>query len=83
MCECGGNEDVAHLPGTYSLACPFKEAGGPALPPSEPPDWSFNVVDASNLERNLYLTTQLIELRAPLVLRVQHERCRRGPGHSI
>jgi len=33
------------------------------------PRWTFivNVLDASNLERNLYLTTQLLELRRPMV----------------
>ncbi len=34
---------------------------------SEPPDLIINILDASNIERNLYLTTQLMELKIPII----------------
>ena len=60
------------LPGVYSLS-PAGEGGmdesiARAAIASEPHDVIVNIVDASNLERNLYLTTQLIETRQPLVV---------------
>ncbi len=56
------------LPGTYSLTAYSTEeliARGFIL--DEGPDVVVDVVDASNIERNLYLGTQLIEMNAPLV----------------
>jgi ferrous iron transport protein B len=56
------------LPGTYSLTAYSTEeriARGFLL--EQGPDVVVNVIDASNLERNLYLGTQLIEMNAPLV----------------
>ena len=61
------------LPGVYSLS-PGSGQGGMdesiarAAIANEPHDVIVNIVDASNLERNLYLTTQLIETRQPLVV---------------
>ncbi len=61
--------DVVDLPGTYSLSAysieeqvarDFLVKGSPAL--------VVNVVDAANLERNLYLTAQILEIGAPLVV---------------
>jgi ferrous iron transport protein B len=60
---------VVDLPGTYSLSAYSPEeiiARDYLL--YERPDVVINVVDASNLERNLYLTVQLLELGLPLVL---------------
>ncbi|HVK09645.1 MAG TPA: ferrous iron transport protein B [Gemmataceae bacterium] len=64
------------LPGTYSLAprSPDEMVSVDLLLghiPSEPrPDVIVSIVDASNLERHLYLTTQLMELGVPVVLAV-------------
>jgi ferrous iron transport protein B len=60
---------VVDLPGTYSLSAYSPEeiiARDYLL--YEQPDVVINVVDASNLERNLYLTVQLLELGAPLIM---------------
>ena len=40
----------------------------------EQPDAIINIVDGTNIERNLYLTTQLIELGIPVVVARQHDR---------
>lgn len=60
---------VIDLPGTYSLTAysPDEVVARNAII-EEKPDVVVNVVDASNLERNLYLTTQLKELGVPIVL---------------
>ena len=61
--------EVIDLPGIYSLA-----GGSPDelvarnYIITEKPDIIINIVDASNLERNLYLTVQLMELGAPLIM---------------
>lgn len=49
------------LPGEYSL-----KSGSPVL--TDPPQGIINIVDAGNIERNLYLTVQLMELGIPMVL---------------
>lgn len=60
---------VIDLPGTYSLtAYSPDEVVARNVIIEEHPDVVVNIVDASNLERNLYLTTQLKELEVPLVL---------------
>jgi len=60
---------VVDLPGTYSLtAFSIEEIVARDFLIEEKPDVVVDVVDASNLERNLYLATQLIELRVPLVM---------------
>ncbi|MBL7109579.1 MAG: ferrous iron transport protein B, partial [Candidatus Marinimicrobia bacterium] len=57
------------LPGTYSLsAFSQEEIIARNYITDEQPDVVVNIVDASNIERNLYLTTQLIELGCPLVI---------------
>ena len=57
------------LPGTYSLtARSMDELVARNVIINERPDVIVNVVDASNLERNLYLAAQLIELERPMVL---------------
>ncbi len=61
--------DVVDLPGTYSLtAYSPDEVVARKVIIEEKPDVLVNVVDASNLERNLYLTTQLKELGVPVVI---------------
>jgi len=57
------------LPGTYGLTTfSAEELVARNFIINEKPDIVLNVIDASNLERNLYLTTQLIELGVPIVL---------------
>lgn len=60
---------VIDLPGTYSLtAYSVEEVVARNVIINEKPDVVVNIVDSSNLERNLYLSVQLMELRIPLVL---------------
>jgi ferrous iron transport protein B len=60
---------VVDLPGTYSLsAYSMEEIVSRDYLAVEKPDMIINVVDASALERNLYLTLQLLELEVPLVI---------------
>lgn len=60
--------EVVDLPGTYSLAaCSEDERIAASYLVDPEVDLIINVLDASNLERNLYLTTQLLELGKPLV----------------
>ncbi len=60
---------VIDLPGTYSLtAYSPDEVVARNVIIEEKPDLVVNIVDSSNLERNLYLTTQLMELEVPLIL---------------
>ena len=60
---------VVDLPGIYSLS-PYsmEEIVARDFIIGEGPDAVLNIVDATNLERNLYLTVQLLELERPLVL---------------
>jgi ferrous iron transport protein B len=60
---------VVDLPGTYSLtAYSTEELVARNFIIEERPDVVVDIVDASNVERNLYLATQLMEMNAPLVL---------------
>lgn len=60
---------VVDLPGTYSLsAYSAEELVARRFILDDKPDVVVSVVDCSNLERNLYLATQLLELGCPLVL---------------
>jgi ferrous iron transport protein B len=60
---------VVDLPGTYSLsAYSIEELVARNFIIDEKPDVIVDIVDSSNIERNLYLATQLIEIDAPLVL---------------
>ena len=68
-CHDGIDITVVDLPGTYSLtAYTAEELVARELLISDRPDVVVDIVDASNLERNLYLAVQLIELGVPLVL---------------
>lgn len=65
----GYNIRVVDLPGTYSLsAYSIEEIVSRDYLAVEKPDTIINVLDASALERNLYLTLQLLELEVPLVI---------------
>jgi len=60
---------VVDLPGTYSLtAYSIDESIARNFVMRKKPDVVVNVVDASNLERNFYLTTQFLEMEVPLIL---------------
>ena len=60
---------VTDLPGTYSLtAYTLEELVARNFVVENAPDLVVDVIDASNLERNLYLATQLMELGVPLIL---------------
>lgn len=71
MGEVKGAKDcsVVDLPGIYSLR-PYtqEEIVSRDFIINEKPDGIINIVDATNIERNLYLTLQLLELRVPMVL---------------
>ena len=62
---------VQDLPGIYSLS-PYtlEEVVARSYLVGEKPDAILNIVDGTNIERNLYLTTQLIELGIPVVIAV-------------
>ena len=68
-----GHKDVViqDLPGIYSLS-PYtlEEVVARSYLVGEKPDAILNIVDGTNIERNLYLTTQLIELGLPVVVAV-------------
>ena len=65
----GATISLVDLPGAYSLtAYSPEEIIARDFIIEERPDVVINVVDASNLERNLYLTVQILELDVPVVL---------------
>ncbi|MGI6137758.1 MAG: ferrous iron transport protein B [Candidatus Hydrogenedentales bacterium] len=65
----GRNFAVVDLPGTYSLtAYSQEELVARNYIVERKPALIVNVVDASNFERNLYLTTQLMEMRIPMII---------------
>ena len=67
---CGGNELIAvDLPGAYSMS-PFtsEESITSSYVKNENPDAIINIVDATNLSRSLFFTTQLLELGIPVVV---------------
>jgi len=76
--------EVTDLPGIYSLS-PYsrEELVSREFILSEKPTGIINIVDATNIERNLYLTMQLIELGIPMVLALNMMDEVRGNGGSI
>ena len=77
---------LTDLPGTYSLSCYSPEELYVRKHLSEQmPDVVINVIDASNLERNLYLTTQLVDMNVRMVcaLNMYDEFERRGDRMDI
>lgn len=69
-CKNGDDEyTVIDLPGIYSFSAhSLDEKVSREFILMEKPDLVINIVDASNLERNLYLTTQLIEMKTPVLI---------------
>jgi len=65
----GEEATIVDLPGTYSLtAYSVEEVVARDYLVQEKPDVVINITDASNLERNLYLSTQFLELGVPMVI---------------
>ena len=81
-----GHKDVViqDLPGIYSLS-PYtlEEVVARSYLVNEKPDAILNIVDGTNIERNLYLTTQLIELGLPVVVAVNMIDLVRKNGDTI
>ena len=81
-----GHKDVViqDLPGIYSLS-PYtlEEVVARGYLVNEKPDAILNIVDGTNIERNLYLTTQLIELGLPVVVAVNMIDLVRRNGDQI
>ena len=67
--KCEQPVNIVDLPGIYSLS-PYtpEEVISRNYILKEKPDCVINIVDATNLERNLYLTTQLLEMDVPVVV---------------
>jgi len=64
-----GEFNVVDLPGTYSLsAYSLEEVVARDFLVDEKPDMIVNIVDASNLERNLYLSVQFMEMGVPITI---------------
>lgn len=81
-----GNKDVViqDLPGIYSLS-PYtlEEVVSRTYLVTQKPDAILNIVDGANIERNLYLTTQLLELGLPTVIAVNMMDLVRKNGDQI
>ena len=75
---------ITDLPGIYSLS-PYtlEEVVARNYLVSERPDAILNIIDGTNLERNLYLTTQLVELGIPVVLAINMMDVVRKNGDKI
>ena len=63
--------DIIDLPGIYSLSPnTMEEVISRNFLVNERPDAIINIIDGTNLERNLYLTTQIAELGIPMIVAV-------------
>ena len=90
-CTLTAGEEVLllDLPGTYSLSpkSPDEEVARDVLlglrQDTPPPDAVVIVIDASNLERNLYLATQVLELGIPAVIALNMNDVAQGAGKSV
>ena len=78
------NTEVTDLPGIYSLS-PYtdEEIVSRQFILESKPKGIINIVDATNIERNLYLTMQLMELQVPMVLALNMMDEVRGNGGSV
>jgi ferrous iron transport protein B len=93
----GHDMTLVDLPGIYSLSPhSMEEVVARNFIIQEHPDAIINIVDGTNLERNLYLTVQLMELERPMILALNIwtsvEKCGRphrrahiiaGVGHTV
>lgn len=76
--------EIMDLPGIYSLS-PYtlEEVVSRKYLVNERPDAILNIVDGTNIERNLYLTTQLLELGIPVVVAINMMDLVKKSGDSI
>lgn len=76
--------DLVDLPGVYSLS-PYspEEIVTRDYILNESPDLVINIIDATNIERNLYLTTQLLELDIRVIMAVNMTDLLEHKGHKI
>lgn len=76
--------NIVDLPGTYSLtAYSPEEIAARNFLLEDAPDAVINVIDATNLERNLYLTVQLLELGVPVIIALNMADSLRKDGVKI
>lgn len=76
--------NIIDLPGTYSLsAYSLEEKIVKDYLVQEKPDMVVNVVDASNIERNLYLTVQLLEMGIPTIVNLNMMDEAKSKGYDI
>ena len=80
----GTNHQVVDLPGIYSIR-PYtqEEIVTRDFILKSKPDAILNIVDATNIERNLYLTLQLMSLKVPMVIALNMMDELRGNGGSV
>ena len=78
------NIEVIDLPGIYSLS-PYtpEEVVTREYILNEKPDAVINIIDSTNIERNLYLTTQLLEMEIPIVIALNMTDVVRKNGDKI
>jgi len=78
------NVQIVDLPGIYSLS-PYtpEEIVSRNYIIDENPDCVINIVDATNLERNLYLTTQILEIDVPVIIALNMIDAVKKSGDSI
>lgn len=79
-----GEAEIVDLPGIYSLS-PYtpEEVISRNFILNEKPDCVINVLDATNLERNLYMTTQILEMDVPVVVALNMMDSVKASGQSI
>ena len=79
-----GTADIVDLPGIYSLS-PYtpEEVVSRNFILDEHPDCVIDVVDATNLERNMYLTTQILEMDVPVIIALNMMDALRANGQDI
>jgi ferrous iron transport protein B len=76
--------NVVDLPGTYSLtAHSIEELIARSFVVEEKPDVVVDIIDATNLERNLYLAVQFLEMGTPLVLAMNMSDMAKARGYEI
>src|SRR5436190_4552474 len=89
LAHAGRRFDLVDLPGTYSLAprSPDEMVAVDLVLGQQPgerrPDVLVSIVDASNLDRNLYLTTQLLEVGLPVVVALNMVDVAEGQGLRV
>lgn len=79
-----GEAKIIDLPGIYSLS-PYtpEEIISRNFILNEKPDCVINVIDATNLERNLYMTTQILEMNVPVVIALNMMDAVKANGQTI